>query len=71
MLSLDLTEEETGQLVKAIESSFNDAVYYGRFWEERYSKSLIEKIALALLDEKRAKEEIDSLVGDDFTEEYF
>lgn len=56
MLTLDLTSEELEQLKTAVERSFKDAGYHNRHSEEKYAKSLMSKIAIAL----RKEQDIDS-----------
>ena len=53
MLSLDLTEMETEQLIKAVDKSIRDAIYSSKFFDEKYSKSLMDKIANAIYAEQR------------------
>ena len=71
MLSLDLTDGELKQLVIAVERSYNDAIYYSRYWEEHYSKSLVKKIANAIAEEQQTKEALEQLKNGDFSEELF
>lgn len=65
MLSLDLTEGETEQLVKAIDRSLKDAAYHCRYWEEKHSKTLMDKIVTAIIAEQQAKAALEAEEEDD------
>jgi tRNA isopentenyl-2-thiomethyl-A-37 hydroxylase MiaE len=53
---MELTRNELDALKTHMERMHKDAVYYGRFFEERYAKSIATKLAnaesSALLDEE-------------------
>ena len=71
MLTFELIEGELEHLKKTIEQSYKDAVYYGKYWEERYSKALIIKISDAITEEQRLKDALDLMDLEGITEELF